>query len=61
MEYDDCDACMDGNECGDEDYDDCMENYMYDNCNDVCAEDELPTDDRSEDDDGNDSQTRNTH
>ncbi len=56
---------MADNECdpenNDEDYDDCMDAYMYDNCDDVCEEDELPTDDRSEDDDGNDSQTRNTH
>ena len=38
VDYNDCDACMAGNECGDEDYDDCMENYMYDNCDDVCDE-----------------------
>ena len=39
---------MDGNECdpedNDEDYDDCMDHHMDNNCADVCEEDELPTD-----------------
>ena len=55
---------MDDNECdpddNDEDYNDCMDAYLENNCDVECA-DEPTTDERSEDDDGNDSQTRSTH